>query len=71
MTDTTKEPEDFDDELAEEERAHDEAYGAARDAWFNDKVLEEYKRAQNARLVNAFATRVLKSYVPHPGKADE
>lgn len=71
MTDATKGLEDFDDELAEEERAHDEAYGAAHDARFDNKVLEEYKRAQNERLVNAFARRVLKSYVPKQGEADE
>lgn len=62
---------DFDKELAAEERAHDEAYGKARDKWFNDKVLEEYKRAQNVRLVNAYAKRLLKSYVPKQRKGDE
>ena len=62
---------DFDEELAAEERAHDEAYGEARDKWFNDKVLEEYKRAQNVRLVNAYAKRLLKSYVSKQRKGDE
>lgn len=62
---------DFDKELAAEERAHDEAYGKARDAWYNDKVLESYKRAQNERLVNAFAKRLLKSYVPRQGEGHE
>lgn len=62
---------DFDKELAAEERAHDEAYGEARDKWFNDKLLEEYKRAQNERMVNAFAKRLLKSYVPRQEAGDE
>lgn len=71
MTSNTDQLKDFDEELAVEERAHDEAYGEARDAWYNDKVLESYKRAQNERLVNAFAKRLLKSYVPKQGEGDE
>ena len=71
MTSNIDPLQDFDEELAAEERAHDEAYGEARDKWFNDKVLEGYKRAQNERLVNAFAKRLLKSYVPRQGEGDE
>ena len=71
MTSNTDQLKDFDDELSAEERAHDEAYGEARDAWFNDKVLEDYKRAQNERMVNAFAKRLLKSYVPRQEAGDE
>lgn len=71
MTSNTDQLKDFADELAEEERAHDEAYGEARDKWFNNKVLEGYKRAQNERLLNAFAKRLLKSYVPRQGAGDE
>lgn len=55
-------------ELAEAEKAHDEAYGAAKDAWFDAKVLENYRRRQNERLVNAFAARLIKSYVPQQGE---
>ena len=71
MTSNTDQLKDFDDELSAEERAHDETYGEARDAWFNDKVLEGYKRAQNERMVNAFAKRLLKSYVPRQEAGDE
>ena len=71
MTSNTDQLKDFADELAEEERAHDEAYGEARDKWFNNKVLGGYKRAQNERLLNAFAKRLLKSYVPRQGAGDE
>ena len=71
MTSNTDQLKDFADELAEEERAHDEAYGEARDKWFNNKVLEGYKRTQNERLLNAFAKRLLKSYVPRQGAGDE
>lgn len=71
MANNTQRLKDFDEELAAEERAHDEAYGEARDKWFNDKVLEEYKRAQNVRLVNAYAKRLLKAYVPKQRKGDE
>lgn len=60
-----------DDELAAAEKEHDEAYGAAKDAWFDAKVLENYRRRQNERLVNAFAARLIKSYVPEQGKAVE
>ena len=60
-----------DNELAEAEKAHDEAYGAAKDAWFDAKVLENYRRRQNERLVNAFAARLVKSYVPRQGEATE
>lgn len=71
MANNTDQLKDFDEELAAEERAHDETYGEARDAWYNDKVLGGYKRAQNERLVNAFAKRLLKSYVPRQGEGDE
>lgn len=71
MANNTDQLKDFDEELAAEERTHDEALGEARDAWYNDKVLEGYKRAQNERLVNAFAKRLLKSYVPKQRKGDE
>lgn len=64
-----------DDELAAAEKKHDEAYGAAygaaHDAWYNDQVLSKYRRRQNERLVNAFAARLIKSYVPRQGKADK
>lgn len=71
MANNTQRLKDFDEELAAEERAHDEAYGEARDAWYNAKVLGGYKRAQNVRLVNAYAKRLLKSYVPKQRKVDE
>lgn len=62
---------DFDKELAAEERANDEAYGESHDAWFKDKVLGAYKRIQNERLMNAVARRAPKSYVPKQRKGDE
>ena len=71
MTNNTDQLKDFDEELTADERAHDEAYGEARDKWFNDKVLEEYKRAQNVRLVNAYAKRLLKADIPKQRKGDE
>ena len=60
-----------DDELAEAEKVHDEAYGAAHDAWYNEQVLSKYRRRQNERQVNAFAARLIKSYVPRQGEASE
>lgn len=71
MTSNTDQLKDFDDEMSVEERAHDEAYGEARDAWFNDKVLGAYKRIQNERLMNAVARRAPKSYVPKQRNGDE
>ncbi len=62
---------DFDKELAAEKRVDDEAYRESHDAWFKDKVLGAYKRIQNERLVNAFANRALRSYVPKQRKGDE
>lgn len=61
----------FDRDLAAEEEVRDEAYGAARDARFNEKVLEDYKRTQNERLVNAFAGRLLKTYSPGRHNEDQ
>lgn len=57
-----------DDELAAVEKEHDEAYGAAHDAWYNEQVLSKYRRRQNERQVNAFAARLIKSYVPRQGE---
>ena len=71
MPNNTDQLKDFDEELAAEERAHDEAYGEARDAWYNDKVLGAYKRIQNERLMNAVARRAPKSYVPKQRNGDE
>ena len=71
MTSNIDPKKDFAEELVAEERANDEAYDESHDAWFNDKVLEGYKRAQNERMVNAFAKRLLKSYVPRQEAGDE
>ena len=71
MTSNIDPLQDFDKELAAEKRVHDEAYGVSHDACFKDKVLEAYKRIQNERLMNTFARRALKSYVPKQRKGDE
>ena len=38
---------------------------------FYEKVLEDYKRTQNERLVNAFAGRLLKTYSPGRHNEDQ